>query len=201
MTHLSCHCKQNTKLIKLDFHHLRAQEICDPCRWVSFHTPTWRRKTGSSRVFNVFAWEQKQRSPSRFWRRRMRQMTKSSSPRKWVFETINWRCSPNFHKDDTFLLFAGSTTAYQNARQCSTGEMSHSCFFTENHAEHESCGLCPFFFSARTWLPYASRGAPFVFQATTERRALKLSKIKKNIRRKGWFYLGCALLEDNAYMC
>lgn len=51
------------------------------------------------------------------WRRRTRQTqgetTKSSSPRKWlgVFETINWQGSPNFHKDDTFLLFAGSTTA------------------------------------------------------------------------------------------
>lgn len=54
--------------------------------------------------------------------------TKSSSPREWlgVFETINWQGSPNFHKDDTFLSFAGSTTAFQNVRQCSTGEMSHS---------------------------------------------------------------------------
>lgn len=45
-------------------------------------------------VFQRF-WKKKQRSRSRFWRRRMRQIqgeaTKSSSPRKWlgVFETIN----------------------------------------------------------------------------------------------------------------
>lgn len=193
MTHLPCHGKQNTKLIKLDFHHLRALEIWDPRRWVSFHTPTWRKKTGSSWFFNVFVWKEKQRSPSRFWRRRTRQTqgdtTKSSSPRKWlrVFETIS-RVHLIFHKDDTFLLFAGSMTAYHNVRQCSAGEMSHSFL----------CSCCNFYRKSHgTWIMWTvsffsrhthgchllSRGASFVLQATTGRRALKLSKTRKKTEK------------------
>lgn len=198
MTHPSCHCKQNAKLIKLDFHHLRALEICDPRRWVSFHTPTWRKKTGSSWFFNVLAWKKKQRSRSRFWRRRMRQTqgetTKSSSPRKWlgVFETINWRGSPNFHKDDTFLLFAGSTTAYQNVRQCSGGEMSHSFLCSCRNFYRKSHGTwimrtVSFFFSACAWLSYAFKTGAVCFPSDHWKKSFEAFQDEKTGKKKADF--------------
>lgn len=147
------------------------------------------RKTGFSWFWKVR--ENRQRSDFRLWERgRLRERRHSSPPLvKWlgVFETINWQGS-NFHKDDTFLSFTGSTTAYQHARQY---RMSHSFFcccgnFCQKSHWTWIMWTCPFFFSlsACAWQSYAFKRAPFVFQETTGRRALKLSQMKKEQKKR-----------------
>lgn len=189
MTHLSCHCKQNTKLIKLDFHQLRAQEICDPRRWVSFHTPTWRKKTGSSWFFKVFAWKEKQRSPSRFRLRERRQsplhlMNDSECLKQLtgMVHLISTKMTHFFYLQAARLLIK----MYDNAApgRWVIPSFVPAVIFTENHTEHESCGLCLFFPPHAHGCHMLSRGAPFVFQATTGRRALKLFKKKKQKKKR-----------------
>lgn len=158
--------------------------------WVSFHTSTWRKNTSSS-----FCREGRQRSGSRFWRR-MRQtqgdMTKSSTPHKWL-ECLKQLTGRVYQISSTMTHFFQLQAARLLIKQCSAREWLIPSFvpaailpkFTWN-MNHLDVSL----FSPHTHgCHMLSRGAPFFFQASTGRRALKPSEKKEKRKRQVSFRL------------